>query len=142
MAQSSFIGSHAAEITIRCKGWIFTVVKPKEHLDFSIASKKVRYAIYSEQVGNVSGEHYFKGYIEMGGPTKLGTMKLILENGHFVPWRGPREQAIANVRNSVNGTYVDGPWEYSYLGLTTRVPDAALPAPVEPSEMVIGSLKR
>lgn len=91
--------------------YCFTANNPIGHIDWPKTG--VRYAIYSEEVGE-NGTPHFQGYVELNEPQRFTWLKKIpgLEDAHFEKRHGTREQARNYCMKKDDPTFIDGPYEF------------------------------
>lgn len=95
------------------RNYCFTLNNPDQLIDFE-TSDNVKYAIYSEEIGD-NGNYHFQGYIELKRPVRYTSIvKSIpeLRGAHFEPRRGTPDQARAYCMKTDDPTFIAGPYEY------------------------------
>lgn len=102
------------------RAWIFTLnmsAITDDGVEYTLPDlddkKNIKYAIYSEEVGD-TGTYHLQGYIELTRPVRLSYMKKIegLERAHFEIRRGTPEQARAYCMKTDDPTFISGPYEF------------------------------
>lgn len=100
--------------------WVFTLNNPEELLDFSVMDN-IRYAIYSEEIGE-SGTYHFQGYIQLLIKKRISFLANLIPGAHLEEQRAKNNDDARNYCAKITDpTYIDGPYEFgSYQGQGAR----------------------
>jgi len=108
---------HTPRYKMVSRSFCFTLNNYDALLDFEypiVKEPKLRYAIYSEEVGE-EGTPHLQGYMEFNEPVRFTYIKktyAALNTAHFEPRHGTREQARDYCQKVDDPTFIDGPYIY------------------------------
>lgn len=92
---------------------MFTLNNPKALLDFE-EMRDLRYAIYSEEVGE-QGTYHFQGYLQFTKKRRISELIKMIPRAHFEPQRAKNNDDARNYCAKVDDpSYIDGPYEWGH----------------------------